>query len=55
MNNEQITMNKVNININELKNIISKQGLISQYLKENLIDKLSDTLKEVCKIEVEEE
>lgn len=55
MHNEQIILNKVNVNINELKNIICKQGLISLELKENLIDKLTDTLKEVCKLEVEED
>ena len=55
MSNEQIILNKVNVNINELKNIICKQGLISQELKEMLIDKLADTLKEVCKLEVEED
>lgn len=55
MNNEQVILNKVNVNINELKNIICKQGLISQDLKENLIDKITDTLKEVCRLEVEED
>ena len=55
MSNEQIVLNKVNGSINELKSIICKQGVISQDLKENLIDKLSDTLKEVCRLEVEEE
>lgn len=54
MNNEQFILNKVNRDVDELKNIICKQGLISLELKEKLIDKLSDTLKEVCKLEVEE-
>ena len=44
MNNEQIILNKVNGNINELKNIICKQGLISQELKD-FINKLIDDLE----------
>lgn len=55
MSNEQIILNKVDMNINEFKKIICKQELISLELKEKLIDKLSDTLKEVCKLEVEED